>query len=122
MRKKIYSNIQLQGMMQIDEERLLLRFDAADTEAGEVRPFKRTGTVQMLSDGTFEYVPCLKKRLRNKQIKKLRHGTVSKTHDDAYLLILRVPACNVYTAANMLMTEAREAAQAIIDYEYFKLT
>ena len=104
----------MQGMMSVDGEVQTVRFDATERVAGEVRPFRTAGTAQMLSDGTFEYITKKRKRYPSKQIIKLPHGTLSETHDGAYMLILRIPFNEDCNAALLLLREAKMAADAMV--------
>lgn len=111
------THITMQGMMSVDGEVQTVRFDATERVAGEVRPFRTAGTAQMLSDGTFEYITKKRKRYPSKQIIKLPHGTLSETHDGAYMLILRIPFNENCNAAMTLVNEASMAGRAIMNYE-----
>ena len=60
-------------------------------QPGQVDSFKRNGTAQQLSDGSFEFQPRCWSRSRAEIIKLLPHGRLTKTLAGDYLLTIRIP-------------------------------
>ena len=74
--------------------------------------YRRRGTAQQLSDGTFEFVAKPWIRPQTRLIKKLLHGRLSQTKNGDYLLTLRVSANEKYPS-RVIVSEAILAADAI---------
>ena len=83
----------------------------------QVPGFRSQGVAQQLSDGTFDFVAKAKPRSQSKLIKKLAHGRVSKTKDNAVQLTLKVYSDEGVNIGKALITEAREAADAVVELQ-----
>ena len=70
-----------------------------------------------LGDGTFDFVAKVKPRSQSKLIKKLAHGRVSKTKDNAVQLTLKVYSDEGVNIGKALVKEAREAAAAVVELQ-----
>ena len=84
---------------------------------GRVDSFRRRGIAQQLTDGTFDFVAKAKPRSQSKLIKKLAHGRVSKTKDNAVQLTLKVYSDEGVNIGKALVKEAREAANAVVELQ-----
>ena len=110
-------HVQLGGMAFYDESKCFL-FAPNEHGGGEkVLGFRSQGVAQQLSDGTFDFVAKAKPRSQSKLIKKLAHGRVSKTKDNAVQLTLKVYSDEGVNIGKALITEAREAADAVVELQ-----
>ena len=73
---------------------------------------------QQMSDGTFEFVPRTKSR--SVLIRKLAHGRISKTQDDAVQLTLKFFRTENVVIAQAIMDEAQAAIDALLNEQLTK--
>ena len=85
-----------------------------------VETFRRTGVGQQMSDGTFDFVPRAKAKPRSVLIRKLAHGRLSKTQDDAVQLTLKFFRTENVVIAQAIMDEAQAAIDALLNYQLTK--
>lgn len=71
-----------------------------------------------MSDGSFEFVVRRNKRARSKLIKKLAHGRVSRTIDNAVQLTLKIYDSENVDYGNAIVEEALNAADAVRNYQH----
>ena len=110
-------HVQLGGMAFYDESKCFL-FAPNEHGGGEkVQGFRSQGVAQQLGDGTFDFVAKAKPRSQSKLIKKLAHGRVSKTKDNAVQLTLKVYSDEGVNIGKALVKEAREAANAVVELQ-----
>lgn len=81
-------------------------FAPDSTVPDQMKSFRRRGTAQQMSDGTFDFVPESKIRSRSKLIKKLAHGRLSETQDGYIQLTLRFKIKDNEDIAEGLLAEA----------------
>ena len=86
-------------------------------QPGQVDSFKRNGTAQQLSDGSFEFQPRDWSRSRAEIIKLLPHGRLTKTLAGDYLLTIRIPQWENFPTG-IISDESLEAISALRDYIY----
>lgn len=80
--------------------------------------YRKRGTGLQMSDGTFTFVVSSKKRARSKLIRKLAHGRVSRTIDNAIQLTLKIYDTENVDFGNAIVEEALCAADAVRDYQH----
>lgn len=83
---------------------------------GRVEPYRICGTGQMLSNGTFEFMPKPRLRPQSELIRKLRHGRVSRTKDGAIQLTLKIDLEEGFRIPLAIHTEALEGEKAAFEY------
>lgn len=88
-------------------------FAPDSTVPDQMKSFRRRGTAQQMSDGTFDFVPESKSRSRSKLIKKLAHGRLSETQDGYIQLTLRFRTEDNEDIADDLQTETALAISAL---------
>ena len=71
-----------------------------------------------MSDGTFTFVEFRKMQARARLIKKLAHGRVSRTIDNAIQLTLKIYDTENVDFGNAIVEEALSAADAVRDYQH----
>ena len=71
------------------------------------------GVAQQMTDGTFDFVAQPRVKAQSQLIKKLAHGRVSLTKDNAIQLTLKVMRNENINIAETIAAEAAEAADAI---------
>ncbi len=84
---------------------------------GCTKPYRKAGVAQMLSDGTFDFVSQPRLRAKSTLIRKLAHGRVSHTVDNAVQLTLKVYCDEGVNIAQTIAREAFEGEDAIIDWQ-----
>ena len=77
------NHVQLGGVAFYDGSKCFLFTPDQQGVRDQVPGFRSQGVAQQLSDGTFDFVAKAKPRSQSKLIKKLAHGRVSKTKDNA---------------------------------------
>lgn len=84
-------------------------------EVGSVETASGVFKVNVLSDGSYEGVE-VPKRVRHyaKLLRKVSHGRLSYTHDNSYLLTIRISVDENLDVPEVIMREAHEAAMALI--------
>lgn len=85
---------------------------------GRVTRYTRKGTGMQMADGTFSFVISRNKRTRSKLIRKLAHGRVSRTIDNAIQLTLKIYDTENVDFGNAIVEEALCAADAVRDYQH----
>ena len=94
-----------------------LSFHPILPQPGQVQNFKRNGTAQQLSDGSFEFQPRDWSCSRAQIIKLLPHGRLTKTLAGDYLLTIRIPEWEPLPTG-IISDESLEAISALRDYLY----
>lgn len=117
MAKQINMNIsakhlELSGTAFLDDNKYFL-FSPDYPEPGRVSSFRRHGVIQQMSDGTIDCVIQKAKRSKSVKIKKLRHGSLSATSDQAILLYLKVYKKEGVDIAEALRQDAIEAIESL---------
>lgn len=87
------------------------------SQMGQLEAFKRNGTAQQLTDGSFEFQPRNWSRSRAELIKLLPHGRLTKTQAGDYLLTIRIPDWERQPMA-IVADESLEAISALRNYIY----
>lgn len=82
-----------------------------------VQRFRANGVAQQMTDGTFDFVARPWRRSQSVLIKKLAHGRVSKTKDDAIQLTLKVYRHESINVTTAIKREAAEAVKALMNYQ-----
>lgn len=107
---------QLSGMASYDESKYFL-FSPDEPVAGKLPRFRGQGIAQLMTDGTFDFVAKPKLKPQSQLIKKLAHGRVSKTKDQAIQLTLKVFCDEGENIAEAIYKEAAIARDAIVAYQ-----
>ena len=79
-----------------------------------------TGVGQQMSDGTFDFVVRPKVKSRSVLIRKLAHGRISRTQDDAVQLTLKFFRTENVVIAQAIMDEAQDAIDALLNEQLTK--
>ena len=90
----------------------IFSFTPDSPTSGIFQRYRRRGTAQQMSDGTFEFIAKPWSKPQTRLIKKLLHGRLSQARNGDYLLTLRVSPDERY-ASRVIVSEALEAADAI---------
>ena len=107
------SHVQLGGMAFYDESRCFM-FSPDEPVPDVVQRMRRMhGVAQQMTDGTFDFVAQPRTKAQSTLIKKLAHGRVSLTKDNAIQLTLKVMRNENINIAEAIAAEAAEAADAI---------
>ena len=85
-----------------------------------VESFRKAGVGQQMSDGTFDFVPQPRTKSRSVLIRKLAHGRISKTQDDAVQLTLKFFRTENVIIAQAIMDEAQDAIDALLNEQLTK--
>ena len=107
---------QLSGMASYDESKNFL-FSPDEPVAGQLPRFRCQGIAQQMTDGTFDFVAKPRIKAQSQLIKKLAHGRVSKTKDQAIQLTLKVFCDEGENIAEAIYKEAAIARDAIVAYQ-----
>lgn len=83
----------------------------------QVAAFRRSGTIQQLSNGNVDVVVHPRPRSRAELIKKLAHGRVSHTIDNCVQLTLKVSCVEGVNISEAIEEEARIAAKAVRNWQ-----
>ena len=102
----------LSGMASYDGGRYFL-FSPDEPVAGLLPRFRCHGIAQQMTDGTFDFVAKPKVKPQSQLIKKLAHGRLSLTKDNAIQLTLKVMRNENINIAETIAAEAADAADAI---------
>lgn len=108
--------IQLSGVAAISDD--MFSFCPNNQMFGCATKYKKRGTGLQMSDGTFTFVEFRKKQARSRLIKKLAHGRVSRTIDNAIQLTLKIYDTENVDFGNAIVEEALSAADAVRDYQH----
>ena len=112
-------HVQIGGQAYYDDRKyFLFSPDAPVPQAGE--SFRKAGVGQQMSDGTFDFVVRPKVKSRSVLIRKLAHGRISKTQDDAVQLTLKFFRTEDVVIAQAIMDEAQDAIDALLEYQLTK--
>lgn len=106
----------LSGMASYDGGRSFL-FSPDEPVAGLLPRFRCHGIAQQMTDGTFDFVAKPKMKPQSQLIKKLAHGRVSKTKDEAIQLTLKVYCDEGENIAEAIYKEAAIAKDAIVAFQ-----
>ena len=112
-------HVQIGGQAYYDDRKyFLFSPDAPVPQA--VESFRKAGVGQQMSDGTFDFVPQPRTKSRSVLIRKLAHGRISKTQDDAVQLTLKFFRTENVVIAQAIMDEAQAAIDALLNYQLTK--
>ena len=107
------SHVQLGGMAFYDDGRCFM-FSPDEPVPDVVQRMRRMhGVAQQMTDGTFDFVAQPRTKSQSTLIKKLAHGRVSLTKDNAIQLTLKVMRNENINIAETIAAEAADAADAI---------
>ena len=107
------NHVQLGGMAFYDESRCFM-FSPDEPVPDVVQRMRRMhGVAQQMTDGTFDFVAQPRTKAQSTLIKKLAHGRVSLTKDNAIQLTLKVMRNENINIAEAIAAEAADAADAI---------
>lgn len=89
-------------------------FAPNETAVGSIEAVSGVYKLNLLSDGSCEAVE-VPKRVRHyaKLLRKVSHGRLSYTHDNTYLLTIRISVDENLDVPEVIMREAHEAAMAL---------
>ena len=106
-------HVQLGGMAFYDDSRCFM-FSPDEPVPDVVQRMRRMhGVAQQMTDGTFDFVAQPRTKSQSTLIKKLAHGRVSLTKDNAIQLTLKVMRNENINIAETIAAEAADAADAI---------
>ena len=106
-------HVQLGGIAFYDESKYFL-FSPDEPVPDVVQRMRRMhGVAQQMTDGTFDFVALPRLKSQSTLIKKLAHGRVSLTKDNAIQLTLKVMRNENINIAETIAAEAADAADAI---------
>lgn len=106
------THIELSGTAFLDDNKYFL-FSPDYPVPGKLSSFRRHGIIQQMSDGTIDCVLQKAKHSKSVKIKKLRHGSLSATSDQAILLYLKVYKKEGVDIAEALRQDAIEAIKSL---------
>ena len=107
------SHVQLGGMAFYDDSKCFM-FSPDEPVPDVVQRMRRMhGVAQQMTDGTFDFVAQPRVKAQSTLIKKLAHGRVSLTKDNAIQLTLKVMRNENINIAETIAAEAADAADAI---------
>ena len=107
------SHVQLGGMAFYDDSRCFM-FSPDEPVPDVVQRMRRMhGVAQQMTDGTFDFVAQPRTKSQSTLIKKLAHGRVSLTKDNAIQLTLKVMRNENINIAETIAAEAADAADSI---------
>ena len=106
-------HVQLGGMAFYDESKCFM-FSPDEPVPDVVQRMRRMhGVAQQMTDGTFDFVAQPRVKAQSTLIKKLAHGRVSLTKDNAIQLTLKVMRNENINISETIAAEAADAADAI---------
>ena len=106
-------HVQLGGMAFYDDSKCFM-FSPDEPVPDVVQRMRRMhGVAQQMTDGTFDFVAQPRVKAQSTLIKKLAHGRVSLTKDNAIQLTLKVMRNENINIAETIAAEAADAADAI---------
>ena len=112
-------HVQIGGQAYYDDRKYFL-FSPDTPVPQAVESFRKAGVGQQMSDGTFDFVPQPRTKSRSVLIRKLAHGRISKTQDDAVQLTLKFFRTENVVIAQAIMDEAQAAIDALLNYQLTK--
>lgn len=95
----------------IYEENQYFSFTPEQTTAGRVERFTHYGVAQQLTTGAFHFESKPRYRSQSTLIKKVAHGRLSATKDNATLLTLKVYEVEGLDAETVMLKEVMEVFQ-----------
>ena len=110
-------HVQLGGVAFYDEGKCFMFSPENEGVRNKVEGFRSQGIAQQLTDGTFDFMAKPRIRSQSELIRKLAHGRVSKTKDNAVQLTLKVYSDEGVNIGKALVKEAREAANAVVELQ-----
>ena len=111
------SHVQLGGMAFYDDSRCFM-FSPDEPVPDVVQRMRRMhGVAQQMTDGTFDFVAQPRTKSQSTLIKKLAHGRVSLTKDNAIQLTLKVMPDENVNIGQAIAVESAEAVDAIVDFQ-----
>jgi len=110
------THVQLGGTAFYDEKKYFM-FAPDEPMPGTVARFRGLGMAQQMSDGTFDFVRCARKKTQSQLIKKLAHGRISKTKDGAIQLTLKVFVSEGLNINQTILDEAKTASTALVEHQ-----
>ena len=110
-------HVQLGGMAFYDDSKCFMF--SPDEPVPEVlqRMRRMHGGAQQMTDGTFDFVAQPRVKAQSTLIKKLAHGRVSLTKDNAIQLTLKVMPDENVNIGQAIAVESAEAVDAIVDFQ-----
>ena len=112
-------HVQIGGQAYYDDRKYFLFFARRARASGRGELWK-TGVGQQMSDGTFDFVVRPRAKSRSVLIRKLAHGRISRTQDDAVQLTLKFFRTENVVIAQAIMDEAQAAIDALLEYQLTK--
>lgn len=110
--KKTCEHVQMSGQAYYDRKQYFM-FTPDDPMPAQLESFRRKGTAQQMSDGTFDFVPEPDRHSKATLIKKLAHGRASETKDGAIQLTIKVYKDEGLNIGLTILEEAVAAVDAI---------
>ena len=110
-------HVQLGGMAFYDDSKCFM-FSPDEPVPDVVQRMRRMhGVAQQMTDGTFDFVAQPRDKAQSTLIKKLAHGRVSLTKDNAIQLTLKVMPDENVNIGQAIAVESAEAVDAIVDFQ-----
>lgn len=110
-------HVQLGGMAFYDDRKCFM-FSPDEPVPDVVQRMRRMhGVAQQMTDGTFDFVAQPRVKAQSTLIKKLAHGRVSLTKDNAIQLTLKVMPDENVNIGQAIAVESAEAVDAIVDFQ-----
>ena len=110
-------HVQLGGMAFYDDSKCFM-FSPDEPVPDVVQRMRRMhGVAQQMTDGTFDFVAQPRVKAQSTLIKKLVHGRVSLTKDNAIQLTLKVMPDENVNIGQAIAVESAEAVDAIVDFQ-----
>ena len=110
-------HVQLGGMAFYDDSKCFM-FSPDEPVPDVVQRMRRMhGVAQQMTDGTFDFVAQPRVKAQSTLIKKLAHGRVSLTKDNAIQLTLKVMPDENDNIGQAIAVESAEAVDAIVDFQ-----
>ena len=110
-------HVQLGGMAFYDDSKCFM-FSPDEPVPDVVQRMRRMhGVAQQMTDGTFDFVAQPRTKSQSTLIKKLAHGRVSLTKDNAIQLTLKVMPDENVNIGQAIAVESAEAVDAIVDFQ-----
>lgn len=110
-------HVQLGGMAFYDDSKCFM-FSPDEPVPDVVQRMRRMhGVAQQMTDGTFDFVAQPRVKAQSTLIKKLAHGRVSLTKDNAIQLTLKVMSDENVNIGQAIAVESAEAVDAIVDFQ-----
>ena len=110
-------HVQLGGMAFYDDSKCFM-FSPDEPVPDVVQRMRRMhGVAPQMTDGTFDSVAQPRVKAQSTLIKKLAHGRVSLTKDNAIQLTLKVMPDENVNIGQAIAVESAEAVDAIVDFQ-----